>query len=121
MSPQQRDTRRKRVETETFVIARTEQGYRVHSPKYPSFIYRVTGIPDSPECSCPDYEYHDKDPDWRGKDARPGRYMTEAPAAGTRAPAADQGDERDAGPHDSQAAPRGHRRGRRGRRGAHRS
>src|SRR5207249_5799180 len=64
---QERETRRKRVETETFVIARTEQGYRVHSPKYPSFIYRVTGIPDSPECSCPDYEYHDKDPDWRCK------------------------------------------------------
>ena len=80
MSPQQRDTRRKRTETETFVIARTEQGYRVHSPKYPSFIYRVTGIPDSPECSCPDYEYHDKDPDWRCKHILAVLDKIEAPA-----------------------------------------
>lgn len=40
---------------ETFVIARTEDGFRVYNPEDPARSYIVGGGPDQPTCTCPEF------------------------------------------------------------------
>jgi hypothetical protein len=56
-----------RAKAEPLVIVATDEGHRVYSPANPATTYLVTGIPDSRACTCPDFEYHAEDPDWRCK------------------------------------------------------
>ena len=49
---------------ETFVIAKTDEGYRVCSPLEPGRQYVVTGLPDQPQCTCQEFASHDGDPEW---------------------------------------------------------
>jgi hypothetical protein len=49
---------------ETFVIAKTDEGYRVCSPLEPGRQYVVTGLPDQPQCTCQEFASHDGDPQW---------------------------------------------------------
>lgn len=65
MTPEELSRREERARTETFVIARTEDGFRVHVPG--GHAYQVTGSPEEPQCSCPDFEHHEGDPTWRCK------------------------------------------------------
>lgn len=65
MTPEELSRREERARTETFVIARTEDGFRVHAPG--GNAYYVTGSPEEPACSCPDFEHHTGDPTWRCK------------------------------------------------------
>ncbi len=67
MNQEEYAKRKERAERETLVIAKTDDGFRVHSPNAPGNVYRVTGIPDEPRCTCPDFEHHAKDPEWRCK------------------------------------------------------
>ena len=67
MQPQELERRQERAERETWVIAETENGYRIHSPTAGGRPHLVTGIPDAPRCTCPDFEHHENDPEWRCK------------------------------------------------------
>lgn len=67
MTQQQFENRKERAENETLVISQSEEGFRVYSPAYPTKSYIVSGSPEAPACSCPDFEYHQGDPDWRCK------------------------------------------------------
>jgi hypothetical protein len=53
--------------SETFVIAKTDDGFRVCSPLSPAKQYVVTGIPDDPQCTCPDFTHPDRPPEWQCK------------------------------------------------------
>src|SRR6266508_3576854 len=61
------ERRKERAGDEVFVIATTEGGFRVYSPVNINRIFMVTGIPDSPQCNCGDFEAKRSDPKWRCK------------------------------------------------------
>lgn len=67
MTQQQFEKRKERAENGTWVISRTEEGFRVYSPAYPSNSYIVSGSPEAPACTCPDFQHHEGDPAWRCK------------------------------------------------------
>ena len=67
MHTQELERRQECAERETWVIAETENGYRIHSPTSRGRPYLVTGIPDAPRCTCPDFEHHENDREWRCK------------------------------------------------------
>jgi hypothetical protein len=50
---------------ETFVIAKTDEGYRVCLPRTPAKQFVVSGLPDKPHCTCPEFARHDGDPTWQ--------------------------------------------------------
>lgn len=67
MTREQFDKRQDRAARETFVIKKTDEGYRVYAPGDPARNYLVAGSVDQPTCTCPDFEHHRQDPDWRCK------------------------------------------------------
>ncbi len=67
MSDSELEQRKARVATETLVIAPTEGGFRVYSPANITRIFMVSGLPDSPQCNCGEFEAKKSDPDWRCK------------------------------------------------------
>src|SRR2546422_3867490 len=67
MTHEQREKREERATQETFVIRKTEEGYRVYSPATPTTNYVVSVDEDAPTCTCPDFEHHKSDPDWQCK------------------------------------------------------
>ena len=64
MKTEELEKRKERAATETFVIAKTTEGFRVCSPLNPASQYVVTGIPDAPRCTCPDFTHNEGDPEW---------------------------------------------------------
>ena len=60
-----RTDRTKSRVAETFVIAKTEHGFRVCSPLTPAKQFIVTGIPDNPECTCENFVHPERPPDWQ--------------------------------------------------------
>src|SRR5215831_479117 len=51
---------------ERLIISLNEEGnFRVYSPAYPTKSYTVSGTPDGPRCTCPDFEEHKNDPEWK--------------------------------------------------------
>lgn len=64
MTPQELDRRQQRSAAEPLVISRTEEGFRVYAPSDPTKSYIVSGSPEAPACTCPDFQYHEGDPDW---------------------------------------------------------
>jgi hypothetical protein len=50
---------------EALVISRTDEGFRVYAPADPTKSYMVTGNPEQPVCTCPDYQGHEGNPFWR--------------------------------------------------------
>ena len=67
MTHEQREKREERATQETFVIRKTEEGYRVYSPATPTTNYLVSVDEDAPTCTCPDFDHHRSDPDWQCK------------------------------------------------------
>ena len=67
MNAQELERRRERAKSEPWIIAKTETGFRIHSPTSGGRPYLVSGIPDHPTCTCPDFEKHARDPEWRCK------------------------------------------------------
>jgi len=59
--------RQERARHETFVIKKTEEGYRIYPPGNPTRNYLVAGTFDAPSCTCPDFEGNRHDRDWRCK------------------------------------------------------
>jgi len=67
MSVEQLHGRRERAGHEPLVIARIEGGFRVHSPRSPGNVYVVSEGEGGLVCSCPDFRFNERDPDWRCK------------------------------------------------------
>jgi predicted nucleic acid-binding Zn finger protein len=67
MNQTQLAKRQERSTNETFVIQRVEEGLRVYAPGEPKDRYIVNGSPEEPQCTCPDFQYHRGDPEWRCK------------------------------------------------------
>jgi hypothetical protein len=67
MNEMEFERRKEKAADEVFVIAPTEGGFRVYSPANITRIFMVTGIPDSPQCNCGDFEGKKSDPEWRCK------------------------------------------------------
>lgn len=59
--------RQERAVRETYVIAQTQEGFRVYAPTDPKRAYLVTGSAEQPACTCPDFGLHAADPTWRCK------------------------------------------------------
>src|SRR6266850_7235223 len=58
--------RNERTENERLIISLNEEGnFRVYSPAYPQRSYTVSGTPEGPKCTCPDFEGHKDDPEWK--------------------------------------------------------
>lgn len=45
------------MNTETLIISRVDDGFRVYSPANPNNSYIVSGSPEAPSCSCPDFQH----------------------------------------------------------------
>ncbi len=67
MTNDELQNRNKSAQSETLVISRSEEGFRVYNPANPTKSYTVGGGPDAPTCTCPDFQYHEGDPNWRCK------------------------------------------------------
>ena len=67
MDDSELEKRKARAVNETLVIAPTEGGFRVYSPANITHIFMVSGIPDSPQCNCGEFEAKKSDPEWRCK------------------------------------------------------
>lgn len=52
-----------RSSPETFVIAKLGDGFRVYSPDRPQQIYLVSGSPESPCCTCPEFRARTDEPE----------------------------------------------------------
>src|SRR5215470_4291896 len=51
---------------ERLIISLNDEGsFRVYSPAYPTKSYTVSGTPVGPKCTCPDFEEHKNDPEWK--------------------------------------------------------
>jgi predicted nucleic acid-binding Zn finger protein len=67
MTQAELEKRQERAVRETLIIKKTDDGYRVYSPGNPARNYLVSRELDDPRCSCPDFENHANDHDWRCK------------------------------------------------------
>jgi hypothetical protein len=51
---------------ERLIISLSDDGsFRVYSPANPTRSYTVSGTPEGPKCTCPDFEGHRNDPEWK--------------------------------------------------------
>src|SRR5215831_13825617 len=51
---------------ERLIISLNEEGnFRVYTPANPTKSYTVSGTPEGPKCTCPDFEGHKNDPEWK--------------------------------------------------------
>src|SRR5215813_7366465 len=51
---------------ERLIISLNDEGnFRVYSPSHPTKSYTVSGTPEGPKCTCPNFEEHKNDPDWK--------------------------------------------------------
>jgi SWIM zinc finger len=67
MTQAELEKREERARSETFVIKKTDEGYRIYAPGNPTRNYLVAGPFDAPTCTCPDFEGNRADPEWRCK------------------------------------------------------
>lgn len=67
MTPEELEKREARAREGDWIITEVEDGFRIYSPQNRSRTYRVTGLPNEPACTCPDFEHHAQDPEWRCK------------------------------------------------------
>src|SRR5439155_11519759 len=66
MTQEQFSGRNEKAENERLIISLNEEGnFRVYSPAYPTRSYTVSGTPEGPVCTCPDFEGRKDDPDWK--------------------------------------------------------
>ncbi len=67
MNQEELSKRKERAETETLVISLTDEGFKVYNPATPANSYLVSGKTEVPRCTCPDFQRHAADPEWRCK------------------------------------------------------
>lgn len=66
MTNEQLAKRQERAQN-ALVIAAVAEGLRVYAVADPKRAYLVTGTATAPECTCPDFQGHGDDPEWRCK------------------------------------------------------
>lgn len=94
MTPQQLEARSERSTNETLIISQIDEGFRVYSPAAPTRSYVVSGTPESPACTCPDFRFHRKDPDWRCKHILAVLGQVNGPETATPQPDPEEAEER---------------------------
>lgn len=67
MNQTQLTKRQERAATEPLVIQRVEEGFRVYAATEPKTRYLVSGPSEALCCTCPDFQFHEGDPDWQCK------------------------------------------------------
>lgn len=67
MNSQAYERRKERAESESLVISKVGEGFRVYSAHDPRTTYLVTETPNGVTCTCPDFRFHASEPDWRCK------------------------------------------------------
>jgi hypothetical protein len=67
MNQTQLARRQERAQEEPLIIAETQNGWRVYTPSHPREPYFVTGTAEQLQCTCPDFQFHASDPEWRCK------------------------------------------------------
>ena len=67
MTKDELEKRHERAQRETFIISKTDDGYRVYSPEKPTKSFTVSGSPEEPSFSCLDFQTHEGDRQWRCK------------------------------------------------------
>jgi hypothetical protein len=67
MTSQDFEKRKERADIEPLVFSRTEEGIKVYSARDPKKSYLVSGTPEAPTCTCPDFGSHAGDAQWRYK------------------------------------------------------
>lgn len=67
MTTTELERRQEHTQPETFIVAKTEEGYRVYSPLAPANQWLVRDTGDDVACTCPDFQHHAGDPEWRCK------------------------------------------------------
>jgi predicted nucleic acid-binding Zn finger protein len=67
MNQEHLEQRKERAGNETLVISSTDDGFRVYSAANPGTTYLVSGSPEAPACTCPDFAYHCSEPGFRCK------------------------------------------------------
>lgn len=65
MTNQEFEKGKEKTEKETLIISRVEEGLKVYAAAAPKNSYIVSGSPEAPSCTCPDFAYHAGDPQWR--------------------------------------------------------
>ncbi len=80
---------------EFFIVAKCDEGFRVCSALDPARQYTVTGVPDDPQCTCPDFTHPDRPPEWQCRHIQAvleqGRQAPHNGANGAPAPAPSRG------------------------------
>jgi hypothetical protein len=67
MTQAQLVTRQERAAEGVLIASRAEDGFRVYSTDNPKARYSVGYDGERMTCTCPDFEFHKSDPDWRCK------------------------------------------------------
>lgn len=67
MTSNEREKRSERSGIEPLVFSRVEGGIKVYSAADPKKSYVVSGTPEAPTCTCPDFCSHASDSQWRCK------------------------------------------------------
>lgn len=67
MTEQELHGRAERAHEDALIMAPTEDGIRVYAAADPKKSYLVSGLPERPHCTCPDFRLHAADPDWQCK------------------------------------------------------
>ena len=67
MTQAQLATRQERAAEGVLIASRSEEGFRVYSIDNPEQRYVVSHDGERLTCTCPDFEFHKSDPDWRCK------------------------------------------------------
>lgn len=67
MTEQDLQGRAERAHQDALIMTPTEDGIRVYAAADPKKSYLVSGLPERPHCTCPDFRLHAADPDWQCK------------------------------------------------------
>ncbi len=67
MTTAQIESRQERAQKGVLIASRVDGGFRVHSTDNPSQQYSVVWNGKRLTCTCPDFEFHQADPNWRCK------------------------------------------------------
>jgi hypothetical protein len=67
MTAAQLETRQERAQNGVLIASRVDDGFRVYSTDNPSQLYFVKWNGERLTCTCPDFEIHKADADWRCK------------------------------------------------------
>jgi hypothetical protein len=66
MTQELMNRRIERAESERLIISLNDEGsFKVYSPANPTRSYTVSGTPEGPKCTCPDFEGRKYDPEWK--------------------------------------------------------